>query len=95
MKDMTTNDAIEWLEWVSKASNDWLSVPVRWDVQNAVKIATNAIEKVSTTGHWEKTCFIDKYICSQCHKEYDIHYIKAMGMKYCPNCGVRMAESEE
>lgn len=50
-------------------------------------------EKKQKTGHWITREIEDTMRwkeCSECHSEYP----NMNGLKYCPNCGVKMEESE-
>lgn len=61
-------------------------------VSDAYKMAFEALER--STGHWD---FIrcDMYTCSECGHIYTDLSSEKDGMNYCPNCGVRMLESED
>ena len=58
------------------------------------------VEAVNKTGHWiEKDGFDGDtyYDCSECGESWTTIEGEPWnnGMKYCPNCGARMIESEE
>ena len=38
-------------------------------------------------GEWIKSPYVDKYICFNCKKMYDIRDIQYMEIDFCPNCG--------
>ena len=39
--------------------------------------------------------FPDELICSCCNTNYDMWFWEQGSMKYCPNCGAKMAEGED
>jgi DNA-directed RNA polymerase subunit RPC12/RpoP len=67
----------------------------------AVELAIKALEQQSKTGHWEQygDSWEDKFKCSECGKEQPKilcgERIIGHWSDYCPNCGARMAESED
>ena len=79
-----------------------------WDINNLILINKDnyePLEQEPKTGHWIESDAVlvmgysetDNFLripakeCSVCHKPH----IRAYGMEYCPNCGAKMAESED
>ena len=65
----------------------------------ALDMAIKALEQQPKTGHWIllDECSNSGYYCSECHKKVIKEgWSKTVKkVKYCPNCGAKMAESED
>ena len=89
---MTTEEAIEILSDVgdiNRCAED----------AEALEMAIEALEQEPKTGHWIllDECSNSGYYCSECHKKVIKEgWSKTVKkVKYCPNCGAKMAESED
>lgn len=89
---MTTEEAIEILSDVgdiNRCAED----------AEALEMAIEALEQEPKTGHWIllDECSNSGYYCSECHKKVIKEgWSKTVKkVKYCPNCGAKMTESEE
>ena len=66
--------------------NSWWGSFVK-DYKEALEMAIKALEQEPKTGHW---IYKGYYECSECGKSTYLNK-----SNYCPNCGAKMAESEE
>ncbi len=85
---MTREEAIKILESID---ND----EVDEEFAEAYNMAIKALEQEPKTGQW-----VNGEYCSECGCDVPAYIIdwrwqKDMDAKYCPNCGAKMAESEE
>lgn len=60
-------------------------------ITEALQMAIESLEQEPKTGHW--IWCVGSYKCSNCEK-YACFNDKELA-RYCPNCGVKMTESEE
>ena len=79
---MTREEAIEWFKGSAFYSKD----------HEPFNMAIKALEQEPKTGHWthDGSHWKNRFICSECgYKLFEEQ------TNYCPNCGARMAESED
>jgi rubrerythrin len=89
---MTNKEAIEFIK--TDISRLW-DTPQNLEHKEALEKAIEALSE-QRTGHWKRIS-MDKYVqhamayyrCSECGKDIIGEH------NYCPNCGAKMAESED
>jgi hypothetical protein len=57
-----------------------------------------SVQPKAKVGHWGilEECSNEGIYCSVCHKKvHRLDFVPKVKFKYCPNCGAKMAESEE
>ena len=90
---MTIGGAISELNNLLKADD----IPIYY--KPSIKKVIETIEQEPKTGYWvelpthESQSGLPWYECSECNSERCIAALR--DFKYCPNCGAKMAESEE
>ena len=94
---MTIDEAISILKQYVDYDNP--DVPDFYTMEEAIKVIIEVLEQEPKTGYWvelpthESQSGLPWYECSECNSERCIAVLR--DFKYCPNCGAKMAESEE
>ncbi len=78
------------ITWHDPSYSDPLNVLT--EVRDKIRELPSLTPQEPKTGHWRKTGYIDKVMCSICNRKI-WNFWEANDFDYCPNCGAKM-ESE-
>lgn len=92
---MTREEAIVNLNMISVAFVEPVTKEQRKLIDNTFDMAIKALEQEPKTGHWILDETDNSITCDKCGCLIWANDISNGEAYYCPNCGARMAESED